>query len=176
MVLASKEDVEEILSCVTIFLFEMDYIDFVIGRKGGKSRSRAMEDPLHVIEYFINNKDKKVMVMGTRCEKAARAIESLIESCKADYPYQEKLSVSTQLIGFFVEKMIRTKRGRIALKYAVHVYKSTSGTANHEVQPIFVNGSEAGNVSAAKQDILENLGTTILDDLDERFVRGVILH
>jgi len=69
------------------------------------------------------------MVRGTRCEKAKnKAIESLIERCKEDYAYREKLSVPTQLIDFVCgKKWFEQKEDRVELRRSC-LYTSISNS------------------------------------------------
>ena len=59
------------------------------------------------------------------------------------------------------------------MNYGVHIYLPPA-VAKHETQTIFVSGSEAENVSAAKKDILENVLGTLILDLDEILVERII--
>ena len=107
--------------------------------------------------------------MGKQGGEAKKAIESLIERFKAANPYQEKLSVPTYLISHLKGKGGSNLK-RIESNYSVHVF--VISVINDESE-IIVKGSVGGNVSSAKQDILENLGTTILD-LDASFVGRIV--
>jgi len=84
MVSAAKKEIEENLSCKTIFFIEKDYTRMVIGKDG--ERIIALEAALNV-DIKIH-KDGEVVITGTRCKEAKKSIE-------------ENLSCVTS---FFIEK------------------------------------------------------------------------
>lgn len=155
-----RKAIEE-LSCVTSFFIEKDYRVIVIGQGG--ENIRALEE-VHNNVHIEIKEDGEVLITGKEGASAAKkAIESLIERFKTTNPYQEKFSVPAHLISFVKGKggsNVKRIEFSIELYYGVRVFISAS--VNDE-SGITVIGSMAGNVSAAKQNILENLGTTILD-------------
>ena len=117
-------------------------------------------------------KDGEVVVTGKDCEAieaAVEAIYSLIEELKTTELYQEKFSVPALIISFIVGKDGLNKK-RIESIYNVHTFVPL---ADDESDEIIVKGSDAKNVSAAKQHILEKLSGTNFD-LDDSFVRMII--
>jgi len=170
MISAAKKDIEQTLRCKTNLFIEEDYLYLVIGRDG--KNICAIEDALNV--RIKSKEDGEVIITGTRCEEAKKAIESLIKRLKTDYPYVEKFYVPSGLIGFVCGENGSNKK-RIALKYGVHVY-TRAGKTKYEHEMISVKGSVAENVSAAKQDILNLVARIFELDLDESFVGRIIGH
>ncbi len=85
-------------------------------------------------------------------------------------PYEEKFSVPAWQVGRICGKN-GSNVDRIEPTHCVRVFMSAAN-ANDEPKILTVKGSEAVNVSAAKQDILEKLG--IVSDLDESLVGRII--
>jgi len=80
----------------------------------------------------------------------------LIERFKIANPYQEKFSVPTQLISYVCGKNYsNTKRVENIHNVHVLIYSVKDETE------FCVKGPVARNVSAAKKDLLENLGTNM---------------
>jgi len=157
----ARRVIEENLSQMTRFFIKKEYRYLVIEREG--KNQRALEKA-HNVNIHIRE-DGQVLIMGKEGGEAKKAIESLIERFKAANPYQEKFSVPTHLISHLKGEGDSNVK-RIDSNYSVRVF--VISVINDESE-IIVKGSVGGKVSAAKQDILENLGTTILD-LDASFV------
>jgi len=91
---------------------------------------------------------------------------------KTAKPYLEKFSVPQRLIRFVCGKDGWNVR-KIEFTHGVRVFFDPSAEDDRRYE-IIVRGSTARNVSAAKNDILENLlGVSILD-LDEILVERII--
>jgi len=170
MVSAAKEDIEQNLMCKTSFFIEKDYLYHVRYTGPHGEKIHALEDALNVRTKI--KQDGEVIITGTRWEEAKKAIESLIESLKADYRFEEIIYVPSNHRGFVFGKNGSNKK-RIESTFSVHLFVPAAAT-NDEPQMISVKGSVAENVYAAKQDIL-NLEARILElDLDESFVGRII--
>jgi len=168
MVSAAKKDIEQNLFKRTSFFIEIEYVHLVIGRDG--ENTRALEDALNVRTKI--NEDGEVIIRGTRCEEAKKAIESMIKRLKTDFLFEEIVCVPSNLVGFVCGKN-GSNRKRVESTFSVHLYIPTA-TTKDESKMISVKGSVAENVLAAKQDIL-NLEARILEwDLDESFIRRII--
>lgn len=148
----AKEAIEESLSCITSFFIEKDYTHLVSGQEG--KNLLCLEEKFEVY-INVNREDGKVMVSGQKCKAAKKAIESFIERLKIEYPYQEKFTVPSYLIGWVCGKNGSTRKS-IESTHNVHVFISTA-SAKDDSQFINVKGSSAKNVSDAKKEILENL-------------------
>ena len=161
----AKKAIEEKISCETSFFVEKDYIHLLIGQEG---KAILALSNAHNVRIDILD-DGEVVITGKEVSSAKRAIEAMIEGWKTACPFEEKFSVPARLIG-----CVKGKGGsnvkRIELNYGVYVQISSSA---YDDSKNTVIGSVAENVSAAKQYILESLGTTILY-LDESLVERVI--
>jgi len=162
----AKKAIEEILFRKTSFFIEKDNYHLVVGSNG---ETILALKKVHNVAIDIQ-KNGEVSITGKESEEAKKAIESMIESLKTDYPFQEKFSVPSSLVRFVCGKN-GSNRKRIESAYNVHVYISEA-SAKDDTQMIIVKGSEVGNVSNAKQDILENTRTIM--DLDESLVERII--
>jgi len=163
----AKKAIKENLSSVTSFFIEKDYSYLVIGQEGQTIRDLKK---VHNVEIHINE-EGKVSIVGKECEEAKKAIETLIEKFKTDYPYKEKFSVPESIAGFICGKNGSNVK-RIASTYGVFVFITPSPSVKDESQ-VLVIGSVAENVSTAKNDMLEKLIEMSLD-VDESFV-GLII-
>lgn len=68
--------------------------------------------------------EEKILIARTESAAAKRASESVIERCKAAFPYQEKFSVSTLLTGYslIAEEMVRIERGSSQITAFMFMY------------------------------------------------------
>lgn len=161
----AKEAIEENLSSVTSLFIEKDYHSLIIGPLG---KTICALQQAHNVDIHIKE-DGEVLIMGKEGEEAKKTIESLIEKTKIANPFKEKFSV-TGSKACFVSGKNGSNVKRIESTYNVLLLITPTVKFNPQV---LVIGSVAENVSAAKQDILENL-TGISLDVDESLVRKVI--
>jgi len=163
MVFAAKRDIEESLPCTTTFYIEKGYTYRVVGREGKGTRNLEKE---HNVQIGVRY-DGKVVVTGNQggCKSAKEAIESLIERWKND-KYREEVSVPNDLLGHVYGKKGSNLK-RIESAYNVHV--SLPSTVNGRSQ-VLLTGSDPGNISAAKKDILTHLPVKLSLEVDKRYV------
>jgi len=160
----AKKAIEEILSFKMSFFIEKgDRWLFI--RQGGEN-IRALRKAYNVTIDI--EEDGEVVMMGKEGEAAKKAIESLIDNWKAAAAYEERFSVSAQLIGHLIGKD-GLNRKRIETTYNVFMLSGDEGEPE-----IVLRGFSAEEVTAAKKDILDSLGEVL--DLDESFVGGIIGH
>ncbi len=160
---AAKKDIEEGLSCTKSFYIETGYIYRVIGREGKRIRNLGKA---HGVQIGVRY-DGKVVLTGHQggCKSAKEAIESLIERWKND-KYREEVSVPNDLLGHVYGKKGSNLK-RIESAYNVHV--SLPSTVNGRSQ-VLLTGSDPGNISAAKKDILTHLPVKLSLEVDKRYV------
>jgi len=162
----AKKSIEESLHRKTSFFIDKEYCHLAAGPNGENLWALRTG---HSVDISIKE-DGEVVIIGKESEEAKKAIESLVERLKTDYPYQEKFSVPSVRIGFICGEN-GSNRKRIESAYSVHVFISAA-TAINEPRMIIVKGSEAQNVSAAVRDILQYLGKIL--DLDDGLVERII--
>jgi len=164
-----KKSIEENISRMTSFFIEKDYRHLVIGPEG---RNHRILEKAHKVNISFKG-DGEVLIMGKGGEEAKKDIESLVKRLKTAYSYQEKFSVPSYMIRFVCGKS-GSNRIRIESTHDVHVFVAPASDKS-EPQLIIVKGSLAGNVLAAKKDMLENLPTpSSILDVEEKFF-GLII-
>jgi len=163
---AAKEIIEASISCKKRFIIGKEYCHLVLGHRGEKivSLSEKLNVSIDVQE------DGRVDVTGKQrddTEAAKKAIESMIEELKTAEVYQEKFTVPENVTGY-VKGPNGSNIERIESTYRVHLFVPPAG----DKPEISVKGSDAESVTAAKEHILETIGTTL--EVKKRSVGHII--
>jgi len=175
---ASKRVIENIIQrCKTGYVYKYkekfwvppDLVGFIAGKNC--SNLKRIEST-HGVQVFLPsnaNGKSKILVKGPTAEKVSAAKREITARA---YEYQEEFAVSPDLLGCIIGKNGSNLK-RIESFYDVHVQMPRGDKKRNGV---VVKGWAAGNVSAAKKDILESLpvDSTLSFDVEKRFERKII--